>query len=76
METMSVDIGLESLDGQVDTSLRANTSERLTGELQVVDWSQHARRWRHLKELPFPSTNSIKHVGILIGLDNGQRCKG
>ena len=70
METMPVDIGLESIDGKTDIQMHAYTSGSVTGDLKVIDWRQYAGQWSHLEDIDFPSTGSGHTIGMLIGLDH------
>ena len=69
MDTMHVKVGLESIDGNIDIQVSAFTADEVTGSLEVIDWRHHAREWNHLKCINFPSTGSVKGIGMLIGLD-------
>ena len=50
-ETMPVDVELESLDGNVKTTISAFTVERVTGNMKVIDWGKYAPKCTHLKEI-------------------------
>ena len=41
-ETMPVDVELESLDGSVSKTVSAFTTERVTGNVEAIDWRKHA----------------------------------
>ena len=43
-ETMPVDVELESLDGSVSKTVSAFTTERVTGNLEAIDWRKHANK--------------------------------
>ena len=47
-ETMPVEFELESLDGRIKVSATGYTTEKVTGDLQPVDWNQYAAKWKHL----------------------------
>ena len=53
-ETMPVDVELESLDGSVNKTVSAFTTERVTGNLEAIDWRKHANKWPHLRGIQFP----------------------
>jgi hypothetical protein len=67
--TMPVEFKLESLDGKVNTTMKAYTTEKVTGDMKVVNWNQYATKWSHLKDIEFPVIASKPFVDILIGLD-------
>ncbi|CAB4034781.1 Hypothetical predicted protein, partial [Paramuricea clavata] len=67
--TMPVEFKLESLDGKVNTTMEAYTTEKVTGDMKVVNWNQYATKWSHLKDIEFPVIASKPFVDILIGLD-------
>ena len=45
------------------------TTEKVTGDMHVVNWNQYAGKWSHLKDIQFPAIVSKPSVDILIGLD-------
>ena len=53
-ETMPVDVELESLDGSMSKTVSAFTTERVTGNLEAIDWRKHANKWPHLRGIQFP----------------------
>ena len=65
-ETMPVDVELESLDGSVSKTVNALTTERVTGNLEAIDWRKHANKWPHLGEIQFPKPGPHPLVDILI----------
>ncbi len=67
--TMPVEFELESLDGKVNTKIAAYTTEKVTGDMKVVNWNKHATKWKHLENIQFPVIASKPLVDILIGLD-------
>ena len=50
---MLVEFGLESVNGDVEIRVKALTAKRVTGNMQVIQWSQHADKWPHLKQIDF-----------------------
>ena len=40
-QTMPVNFGLESVNGDVDIRVKALTAKRVTGNMKVIQWSQH-----------------------------------
>ena len=69
-ETMPVDVELESLDGSVSKTVSAFTTERVTGNLEAIDWRKHANKWPHLRGIQFPKPGPHPLVDILIGVDH------
>ena len=68
--TMPVDFELKSLDGQVIHNVSAFTTEKVTGNMEVVDWNQYASKWKHLREITFPNIDRTTTVDLLIGVDH------
>lgn len=52
-ETMPVNVGLESVDGNSHYLLNAFTANRVTGNLTVIDWDQESNRFPDLKGIKF-----------------------
>ena len=69
-ETMPVDVELESLDGSMSKTVSAFTTERVTGNLEAIDWRKHANKWPHLRGIQFPKPGPHPLVDILIGVDH------
>ncbi|XP_067649100.1 uncharacterized protein [Haliotis asinina] len=67
--SMTVEVGLESVDGSVDINISALTTTKVTGMMKVIDWQKHARDWKHLHDIEFPKLSSRPIVDILIGMD-------
>ena len=55
--------------GKVNTKIAAYTTEKVTGDMKVVNWNKHATKWKHLENIQFPVIASKPLVDILIGLD-------
>ena len=68
-ETTPVECTLESLDGK-SYKITAFTTNRVTGNIRITDWSTCAERWPHLKEITFHQLGSRPIVDLLIGLDS------
>ena len=69
-DTMPVEFELESLNGLVDMKMSAFTAARVTGNMNVVEWSDLARKWEHLRGIEFWRVGPRPIVDILIGLDH------
>ena len=68
IDTMSVDIGLNSIDGQVYCYITAYTVDSVTGDMTMTDWRCDTGRWSHLKGIPLPEIGHSPHVDLFIGL--------
>ena len=69
LETMPVEFGLESIDGEVDIKIHAFTADRVTGNIKAINWRSSANKWNHLKGITFPIIGARPIIGILIGID-------
>ena len=69
LDTTVVEFMISSCDGKVSKLASAYTAERVTGNMQVVDWSKHKHKWMHLKGIKFPQVGSKPIVDLLIGAD-------
>ena len=68
-ETTPVECILESLCGK-SFKITALTTNRVTGNMRVTDWSTCVDRWPHLKGIAFQQLGSRPIVDLLIGLDS------
>ena len=68
-ETTPVEVDLESLDGNVKTTINAFTAERVTGNMKVIDWGKYTTKCTHLKGIQFPNPCIRPIVDLLIGID-------
>ena len=69
-QTMPVEFELESANGEFKTKLTAYTTERVTGNVKIVNWKICANRWEHLKDIEFPDVGKKPFVDMLIGIDH------
>ena len=67
-ETTPVEVELESLEGNVKTTISAFTAERVTGNMKVIDWGKYAAKCTHLKGIQFPNPGIRPIVDLLIGV--------
>ncbi|MCG8076809.1 MAG: DUF1759 domain-containing protein, partial [Candidatus Thiodiazotropha taylori] len=69
--TSPVDIELESLSGDASVNVTAFTANRVTGDMEAVNWNKYKDRWPHLKNIQFDfqCTSTRPIVDLLIGLD-------
>ena len=47
-----MEIGLESLDGRLDTVIVAQTSNNICGRMIPTNWLQIKDQWKHLRDIP------------------------
>ena len=64
------EIGIESMDGQVDTAITAQSSKKICGEMKPVNWIKIKQNWHHLKQIHFPKLAPGRKVDILLGADH------
>lgn len=69
-QTMPVDVELQSVDGNTTTRLTAFTTDKVTGNMNVVNWNKHSQKWKHLQGIKFPQVGARPLVDILIGMDH------
>ena len=69
-DTMPVEFELESFNRLVDMKMSAFTAAQVTGNMNVVEWSDLARKWEHLHGIRFWRVGPRPIVDILIGLDH------
>ena len=48
----TMEIGLESLDGRLDTVIVAKTSNNICGRMIPTNWLQIKVQWKHLRDIP------------------------
>ncbi|PFX31939.1 hypothetical protein AWC38_SpisGene3221 [Stylophora pistillata] len=68
-ETTVVEFTISSLNGKVSKQASAYTTERVTGNKEVVDWRQYQSKWKHLQDIEFPQAGPRTTVDVLIGAD-------
>ena len=66
----TVQIGLESTDGRVDTKITAKTSDRICDGLKAVNWIKIQDKWNHLRGIPFPPLAKGNQFDVLLGADH------
>ena len=69
-ETMPVELEVESVDGQFTRKISALTTDRVTGNLRIIDWRKESNKWKHLQGIAFPKQRTARPIiDILIGID-------
>jgi hypothetical protein len=66
---MAVDVELQSLNGDVNITVNAFTTDKVTGSMTAVDWRKYRQKWVHLRNVEFPRVEANSKVDMLIGLD-------
>lgn len=69
LDSSIVGFKISSSDGKVCKAVSAYTTERVTGNMQVVDWNVYKSKWNHLKRIRFPPVGPRPIVDLLIGVD-------
>ena len=64
----TMEIGLESLDGQVGT-VSSETSQNICGGMKPTNWEQIKDQWKHLRGIPLPKLGKRSKIDVLIGSD-------
>ena len=67
-ETTLLEVQLESLDGNVKTTINTFTAKQVTGNMKVIDWGKHAAKCTHFKGIQFPKTGIRPIVDLLMGI--------
>ena len=49
--------------------ISAFTTERVTGDIGIIEWKDHAKTWSHLKGIKFPRCGSRPIIDVFIGTD-------
>lgn len=65
----TLEIGLESVDGKVDTTIVVKTSDKICGGMKPTDWVTMKQQWNHLKDIPFPHLAKKGVIDVLLGSD-------
>ena len=65
----TVEVGIESIDGKVDTSIVVKTSDKICGGMKPTNWVEIQHQWDHLKDVPFPKLAQKGVIHVLLGSD-------
>ena len=68
-ETTVVRFTISSMNGKVSKQASAYTTERVTGNMEVVNWRRYQSKWKHLQGIEFPQVGPKTTVDVLIGVD-------
>jgi len=69
LTSATMEIGLESLDGRVDTAIVAKASNSIYGDRKPTNWLQIRDQWKHLRDIPFTKLGKRSKINVLIGSD-------
>ena len=62
-ETTVVEFTISSLKGRVSKLASAYTTEKVTGNMEVVDWRRYQSKWKHLQGIGFPNSRPVNRSG-------------
>ena len=65
----TVEVGIESIDGKVQTSIVVKTSDKICGGMKTTNWVEIQHQWDHLKDVPFPKLEQKGVINVLLGSD-------
>ena len=65
----TMEIGLESVDGRVDTVIVSKTSNNICGWMKPIICLQIKDKWKHLRDIPFPKLGKRSKIDVFIGSD-------
>ena len=68
--SMTFQVGLESIDGKVNRTISAKTSQKSCGGMKAINWVNIKHKWSHLNEIPFPQLARRGTIDVLLGADN------
>ena len=70
-ETTVVEFTISSLNRRASKLASAYTTEKVTGNMKVVNWRQYQSKWKHLQGIEVPQIGPRTTVDLLIGVDQG-----
>ena len=50
--SMSFQVGLESIDGEMNRVISAKTSQKICGGMKPINWLNIKHKWSHLRDIP------------------------
>ena len=68
--SMTFQVGLESIDGKVNRTISAKTSQKICGGMEAINWVNIKHKWSHLNKIPFPQLARRGTIDVLLGADN------
>ena len=69
LDTSLVEFLINSLDGSTSETISVYTTERVTGNMQVVDWNLYKSKWTQLQLIDFPEPGPRPIADLPIGAD-------
>ena len=67
--SVTLDIGLESLESRMNANIVAKTSNNIFGGMKPINWLQIKDQWGHLRDIAFPKLGKRSKIDVLIGSD-------
>ena len=61
------EIGIESVDGKLDSVIVAMTSQKTCGRMKPTNWVKIKNRWDHMKEISFPKLAQTHTIDVPLG---------
>ena len=61
------EIGIESVDGKLDSVIVAMTSQKTCGRMKPTNWVKIKNRWDYMKEISFPKLAQTHTIDVLLG---------
>lgn len=68
--SMTVQVGVESIDGKLKRTISAKTSQKICGGMKPVNWLKIKHKWFHLSDIPFAQLAQRGTIDVLLGADN------
>ena len=70
LDTSLAESVVNSLDGSTSETVSLYTTERVTGNMQVVDWNLYKSKWTHLQMIDLPEPGPRAIIDMLKGADH------
>ena len=68
--SMSFQVGLESIDGEVKRIISAKTSQKICGGMKPINWWKIKHKWSHLRDISFPQLPQRRTIDVFLGANN------
>ena len=72
MNSSMVQFTIQSHDGRVQKTIAAHITNKVTGNIKVINWTEQKSNFQHLKNINFCEVGDRPNVDILIGADNAE----
>ncbi len=70
-----VKLKLLSLDGSFSKEITAKSVPNPAGNMQILDWNNYKKHWKHISHLQFPQVTHGVTIDIIIGTDRPTLCE-